>query len=1087
MLTKLSRFCDGLIEAIWFCAFIVIPLFFNTLSSRIFEPDKISVLRTITLIALAAWITKVVDLQATKGWPDFSWSRLRSQLKTFLQIPLVLPVLCLAIIYIVATAFSVTPATSFWGSYQRLQGTYTTFSYLILFIIVLGNLRRKEQLERLLSIAILTSLPISLYGIIQRYGFDPIPWAGNVTNRITGNMGNSIFIAAFLIMVFPLTAMRIIQSLTKILREQEKLSLNIILCICYVFIAFIQLTAIYFSGSRGPWLGLGLGVMIFWFGLSLIWQKRWLAISGIVLVGVLSIFIILLNIPGGTFDDIKDISGISRLGQLLDAESRTGRVRTLIWQGASELVLPHEPLQYPDGSEDNVNFFRPWIGYGPESMFVAFNRFYPPGLTEVEKRNASPDRSHNETWDSLIFTGFLGLVSLYFLFGSVIFYSLGWLGFLQNHRQKKIFILSVITGGVIGACLVYFWKGLHYIGVGLPFGMILSVFLFLAIRAIFINNDQNLPAEVQSRNILLLAIFSAIMAHFMELIFGIGIAATRTYFWMYSGILVFVGTKLLELPDLSTDRDHYGDQVSSNSQELTNQNQTKGRNRKIHPGSLKNKKATSIEKGVISSWLANGITGGLIISVVLITLGYDFVSVQARQVTTYSIFISSILPRSLDSAGTNYYLVFLLISSWIIFGIILSIEFYLLTNKQGVLASFGVMLSLSAFLFFIYIFWHSSNLAMITKFDPGNLDDVIRQVKGYESLYLKYVVALILLCCGIAFALARNWPSKFASFVGVFLGSALVAIVFISSLLANQRIIQADIAFKAADSFTRPGYWPIAISIYDRALSLSPSEDYYYLYLARAYLEQAKSMEDNQARIKLIEQAEKDIIRARNINPLNTDHTANLARLNSAWAEFSEDPDQKLMHAQKSSDYYEMSVSLSPNNARLWGEWAFLLFSQLSENDKADEKIIHALEIDPNYEWLHSLQGEFYYKKAEMLPDEDPAKQALYLQALDSYKKGLSLVSATDTATRYRSLLSIARTYSRLDRFKESIQYYQDALSVNPNSIDAWRIYEVISRLFLEIQDRENSLLNALKSKENAPENQQSRLDEFIQSIKASP
>ncbi len=68
--------------------------------------------------------------------------------------------------------------------------------------------------------------------------------------------------------------------------------------------------------------------------------------------------------------------------------------------------------EFPDGREDPFNFLRPLIGYGPESMYVAYNRFYPPELTQVEKRNASPDRSHNETWDSLVITGVLGLVGL---------------------------------------------------------------------------------------------------------------------------------------------------------------------------------------------------------------------------------------------------------------------------------------------------------------------------------------------------------------------------------------------------------------------------------------------------------------------------------------------------------------------------------------------------------------------------------------------------------------------------------------------------------------------------------------------------
>ena len=57
--TKLDQWCDAVIEAGWLAALIVAPLFFNVFSSRVFEPDKISLIRTIALIMLLAWLVKV--------------------------------------------------------------------------------------------------------------------------------------------------------------------------------------------------------------------------------------------------------------------------------------------------------------------------------------------------------------------------------------------------------------------------------------------------------------------------------------------------------------------------------------------------------------------------------------------------------------------------------------------------------------------------------------------------------------------------------------------------------------------------------------------------------------------------------------------------------------------------------------------------------------------------------------------------------------------------------------------------------------------------------------------------------------------
>ena len=47
-------------EAGWLLAVVVAPLFFNVYSSRVFEPDKIAFLRTISLAVALAWLLKLV-------------------------------------------------------------------------------------------------------------------------------------------------------------------------------------------------------------------------------------------------------------------------------------------------------------------------------------------------------------------------------------------------------------------------------------------------------------------------------------------------------------------------------------------------------------------------------------------------------------------------------------------------------------------------------------------------------------------------------------------------------------------------------------------------------------------------------------------------------------------------------------------------------------------------------------------------------------------------------------------------------------------------------------------------------------------
>ncbi|MCB0004547.1 MAG: hypothetical protein KDH86_18545, partial [Anaerolineae bacterium] len=396
MTTKLTRFCEAIIEAGWLAALIYVPLFFDVHSSRVFEPDKISVLRSIALVMAIAWLIKVLNDGIGRGRSDDGeqvslWRRITST-------PLVLPTLLLILAYLISTVFSLNPRISFFGSYQRLQGTYSMLSYIVIFFLVLGHLRRPEQWRRMAYTIVIVSVPIAIYGLLQRAGLDPLPWGGDVQRRIAGNMGNAIFVAAYLIMAFFLTLERLLEHLGRLLRgdDSRHVTMDAVLAGFYLFILAVQSLAILFTQSRGPLLGwlAGLFVFILLFLLGLRGRagaqessggfmrtvERWLWAPWIALAVAGFVFLVVFNVPGSPLAPLRTNPIIGRLGTALDLESQTARVRTLIWQGASELIGPHEPLGYPaTGGEgdvtvtepDKLNALRPLIGYGPEAMWMA--------------------------------------------------------------------------------------------------------------------------------------------------------------------------------------------------------------------------------------------------------------------------------------------------------------------------------------------------------------------------------------------------------------------------------------------------------------------------------------------------------------------------------------------------------------------------------------------------------------------------------------------------------------------------------------------------------------------------------------------
>ena len=168
-----------------------------------------------------------------------------------------------------STVFSVAGFVSWFGSYQRLQGTYSFLAYVTIGGLTAATLRRPGQIRRLQHAVIVTSLACSIYGVVQHYNIDPLPWGGDVTTRVAGNAGNAIFLAAYLIMGFFLTLSGSSAALCACLgigqpADAERQDWQTSLAGgAYLFVLLVEAVAILWTQSRGPWLGWFLGIYLF--------------------------------------------------------------------------------------------------------------------------------------------------------------------------------------------------------------------------------------------------------------------------------------------------------------------------------------------------------------------------------------------------------------------------------------------------------------------------------------------------------------------------------------------------------------------------------------------------------------------------------------------------------------------------------------------------------------------------------------------------------------------------------------------------------------------------------------------------------
>ncbi|MBI1815241.1 MAG: O-antigen ligase family protein [Deltaproteobacteria bacterium] len=519
MPSKLNAAAGALAETTVAAALVAVPFFFNLHSERIFEEDKIPLLRSlavITLVALLIW------------WGEGGRSEGRRNEGPVWRLPLVKPALLVVAAYGLATLCSVAPWTSFWGGYTRMHGAYSQGAYVILFAAIVLLFRTREQIDRLVTVAILASVAPVVYGLIQHLDRDPVKWGSDVAQRIHAGAGNAIFYGAFMIMVVPLTLARVIATPREVATHRLAAAVR---GAGYLGLLACQLLAIVFAQSRGPIIGLAVGLMSFFLLLASERRARSLTIAVTVAAAAGAVFLITLNLPRSPLAALRATQYFGRLSRVFETETGTGRVRTLIWEGATEMLA--------------ANPARALLGYGPETMYVAYPPYYPTDLAYYESRQKLPDRAHNETFDALLTTGAIGLAAQLTLLLAVCVCVLCQLGILRTSAQRRAWLAVTLAGGMVGALLPYaIERSWRFVGIGLPAGIIGGVFLYLIVYAI----RQREPAPPRNHfHLVLIALLAAVLGHFAESQLGIAVAPTRLYFWTFAALAVAI--RFAQMPD----------------------------------------------------------------------------------------------------------------------------------------------------------------------------------------------------------------------------------------------------------------------------------------------------------------------------------------------------------------------------------------------------------------------------------------------------------------------------------------------------------------------------------------------------------
>ncbi len=586
--------------------------------------------------------------------------------------------------------------------------------------------------------------------------------------------------------------------------------------------------------------------------------------------------------------------------------------------------------------------------------------------------------------------------------------------------------------------------------------MILGLIGYLTLSALFAKGSSEVSKFSSARAITLIVLLAAIMAHFVEINFGIAIVATRTYFFTYVALLLGVGY-LLPIKG-----EYLVEPIVKKSSTKTKSKRHRGK-----------KEYSSSSPKPFWNW--DIAIGSLITSMFLLPLIYEYISNINGGTSAPQILWASLTRVNKDAI--SYGVLALVLTTWLASSVLFTAEKHNSTWK-----TFVAILGVSGGITLIYGFFLSGSLARIARNIPANINDVLTQAAYFESLITQFYFFLIMGLLILAGFLPNEWPRRATNptSLGVIFAPIVLILVIGASYYTNWRIIQADITFKLAEPFSNSGQWPVANILYQRAKEYAPDEDYYDLFLGRGYLEQAKTVSDIAEKQSIFEKAETDLKNAQKINPLNPDHTANLARLYSWWASQTQDPVEREARGLESDKYYSRVLVLSPNNARLWTEWGVLHSDLLNNPTRAIDLFNTAIEIDPEYDWVHALYGNFYFQMARQTEDPDEKEKA-FQKSIMHYQK------AIDNSKSINYYFSLATVYQAKNDLEGLVLVLEDSLESAKAKNDIWRIEENIAITYLQLGRKPEALIHAKSALGVAPESEWERINNLILQIEETP
>lgn len=388
----------------------VVPFAFWPWSDELFEFNKMILVYAFTIMIVAT----------------FAWERLRAPRAPWRSHPLLWVWAVWLLSQVLSTILSMHVHTSIFGYYSRFHGgLLSSLSYAALFFVAHQTLTRRDVLP-LLRTLVLASLGVGLYAIPEHFGVSPSCvmirgeftvdcWIQDVRTRVFATFGQPNWLAAYMLMLWPLTAAWLS------LRVQQGRVRTSATALALV-IACVQILTLLYTRSRSGYIAFVVSAGILAVGGWWLWRRSSSTRRGLPALTAVAVATLLGTLVVGTpfsqdfigkirnnllksnTQDVQQIAAPTSpeestvptpQGTVLEnGGTDSGTIRAIVWKGALA-VWRTAPL----------------FGTGLETFAYSYYQVRPTEHNLVSEWDFLYNKAHNEYLNILANAGLVGLTS----------------------------------------------------------------------------------------------------------------------------------------------------------------------------------------------------------------------------------------------------------------------------------------------------------------------------------------------------------------------------------------------------------------------------------------------------------------------------------------------------------------------------------------------------------------------------------------------------------------------------------------------------------------------------------------------------